>query len=62
VVASALLSDYSLGVAGKMITPEAYGYAIFADPATGPDARILDRLIALTGCQPAVHASANQRT
>jgi hypothetical protein len=47
-----------LGVAGKIITPEARGYAVFAVPVTtGPDAGILYRLIALTGCQPAVHAS-----
>jgi hypothetical protein len=63
VVASEPLSEYVLGVAGKVITPEARGCAVFADPvATGPDAGILDRLIALTGCQPAVHANANQRT
>ena len=63
VVAFEPLSDYALGVAGKIITPEACGYAVFADPvATGPDAGILDRLIASTGCQPAVHASANPRT
>ena len=52
-----------LGVAGKVITPEARGYAGFADPvATAADAGVLDRLIAFTGCQPAVHASANQLT
>ena len=60
VVVSEPLSEYVLGVAGKVITPEARGYAGFADPvATGPDAGILDRLIAFTGRQPAVHASAN---
>ncbi len=54
------LSEYVLGVAGKAITPEARGYAGFADPvATGPDAGMLDRLIAFTGRQPAVHASAS---
>ena len=62
-VVSEPVSEYVLGVAGKMITPEARGYAVFADPvATGPDAGIVDRLIVLTGSQPAVHASANQRT
>ena len=54
------LSEYVLGVAGKAITPEARGYAGFADPvATGPDAGMFDRLIAFTGRQPAVHASAS---
>lgn len=53
-------SEYVLGVVGKVITPEARGYAGFADPvATGPDAGIHDRLIAFTGRQPAVHAFAN---
>ena len=54
-------SEYVLGVVGKVITPEARGYAGFADPvATGlPDAGIHDRLIAFTGRQPAVHASAD---
>jgi uncharacterized protein (TIGR03086 family) len=61
VVVSEPVSEYVLGVAGRVITPEARGYAGFADPvATGPDAGILDRLIAFTGRQPAVaHASAN---
>jgi uncharacterized protein (TIGR03086 family) len=61
VVVSEPVSEYVLGVAGKVITPEARGYAGFADSvATGPDAGILDRLIAFTGRQPAVaHASAN---
>jgi hypothetical protein len=58
VVVSEPLSEYVLGVAGKVITPEARGYAGFADPvATGPMPD--PRLIAFTGRQPAVHASAN---
>ena len=60
VVVSEPLTEYVLGVAGKVVTPVARGYAGFADPvATGPDAGMLDRLIASTGRQPAVHASAN---
>ena len=57
---SETLSEYVLGMVGKVITPEARGYAGFDDPvATGPDAGIHDRLIAFTGRQPAVHAFAN---
>jgi hypothetical protein len=49
------VSDYVLGIAGKVITPEARGYPGFAEPvAAGPDARVLDRLIAFTGRQSAV--------
>lgn len=49
------VSEYVLGLAGKIITPEARGYAGFADPVeTGLDAGIFDRLIAFTGRQPAV--------
>ena len=55
VVVSEPVSDYVLGIAGKVITPEARGYAGFDEAvATGPDARVLDRLIAFTGRQPAV--------
>ena len=60
VVVSEPLTEYVLGVAGKVVTPVARGYVGFADPvATRPDAGMLDRLIAFTGRQPAVHASAN---
>jgi uncharacterized protein (TIGR03086 family) len=53
--------DYALGLAGKVITPEARGFAGFAAPIdVAPDASVLDRLIAFTGRQPAVvQASAN---
>jgi uncharacterized protein (TIGR03086 family) len=55
VVVSEPVSEYVLGLAGKVITPQAHGYGGFAEPvATGPDAGVLDRLIAFTGRQPAV--------
>jgi uncharacterized protein (TIGR03086 family) len=55
VVVSEPVSDYVLGIAGKVITPEARGYAGFSEAIpTDPDARVLDRLIAFTGRQPAV--------
>lgn len=55
VVVSEPVSEYVLGIAGKVITPDARGYAGFDEPiATDPDARVLDRLIAFTGRQPAV--------
>jgi hypothetical protein len=47
VVVSEPLSEYVLGVAGKVTMPEALGYAGFADPvATGsaPDPRSADRV------------------
>lgn len=48
------LAAYVLDGAETLITPEARGYAGFADPVeTGPDASALDRLIAFTGRQPA---------
>jgi uncharacterized protein (TIGR03086 family) len=55
VVVSEPVSDYVLGIAGKVITPESRGYAGFDEAVmTGHDARVLDRLIAFTGRQPAV--------
>ena len=55
VVVSEPVSDYVLAIAGKVITREARGYAGFDEAVTtGPDARVLDRLIAFTGRQPAV--------
>jgi uncharacterized protein (TIGR03086 family) len=61
VVVSEPVADYALQLAGKVITPEARGFAGFAEAVdTGPDARVLDRLIAFTGRQPAVvQTSAN---
>jgi uncharacterized protein (TIGR03086 family) len=54
VVVSDQVSEYVLGLAGKVITPQARGYAGFADPVeTGPDAAAFDRLVAFTGRQPA---------
>jgi hypothetical protein len=55
------VADYALELAGKVITPEARGYAGFADVVETPaDAAVLDRLIAFTGRQPAVvQTSAN---
>jgi hypothetical protein len=55
------VSDYALQLAGKVITPEARGFAGFADSVeTAADAAVLDRLIAFTGRQPAVvQTSAN---
>ena len=61
IVVSEPLADHALELAGKVITPEARGFAGFAEALdTGPDARVLDRLIAFTGRQPAVvQTSAN---
>ena len=61
VVVSEPVSEFVLAIAGKVITPEARGYAGFADPvATAADAGVLDRLIAFTGRQQAVaHATAH---
>ena len=61
VVVSEPVADYALGLAGKVITAEARGYAGFADSVEIPaDAAVLDRLIAFTGRQPAVvQTSAN---
>jgi hypothetical protein len=59
-VVSERISEYVLGVADRVITREARGHAGFADSvATGPGVGVLDRLIAFTGRQPVVHASAN---
>jgi uncharacterized protein (TIGR03086 family) len=44
------ISEYVLDVAGQIITPEARAGGSFADPVqAGPDAGLLDRLIAFTG-------------
>jgi uncharacterized protein (TIGR03086 family) len=44
------LAGHVLGVAGQIITPEARGRGSFADAVlTGPDANVMDRLIAFTG-------------
>jgi uncharacterized protein (TIGR03086 family) len=44
------LSQYVLDVAGQLITPEVRAGGSFADPVqAGPDAGVLDRLIAFTG-------------
>jgi uncharacterized protein (TIGR03086 family) len=44
------LSQYVLDLAGQLITPEGRAGGSFADPVeTGPDAGLLDRLIAFTG-------------
>jgi uncharacterized protein (TIGR03086 family) len=61
VVVSEPMSDCGLGLAGKVITPEARGFAGFADPVeTAPDGGVLDRITAFTGRQPAVvQTSAN---
>jgi uncharacterized protein (TIGR03086 family) len=61
VVVSEPVSDYALQLAGEVITPEARGFAGFADSVeTAADAAVLDRLIAFTGRQPAVvQTSAN---
>jgi uncharacterized protein (TIGR03086 family) len=49
------LADYALDQASKVITPEARGFAGFADSVeTAPDASLLDRLTGFTGRQPAV--------
>ncbi|KRE25745.1 ArsR family transcriptional regulator [Mycobacterium sp. Soil538] len=48
------VAAYVLDGAEKLITPEARGFAGFADPVEpGPDASALDRLIAFTGRRPA---------
>ena len=50
VVVSDELAQHVLGVARQIITPEARGGGSFADPIeAGPDAGLLDRLIAFTG-------------
>ena len=50
VVVSDEVARHVLGVARQIITPEARGGGSFADPVeTGPDAGLLDRLIAFTG-------------
>ncbi|MDT5186878.1 MAG: hypothetical protein QOI29_5036 [Mycobacterium sp.] len=55
VVVSEPVSDYALELAGKVITPDARGFAGFAEPIDiAADATVLDRLIAFTGRQPAV--------
>jgi uncharacterized protein (TIGR03086 family) len=61
VVVSERVSDYVLGLAGKLISPDTRGYSGFAEPVeTALDAGVLDRLIAFTGRQPAVmQSSAN---
>jgi len=47
------LSDYVLGLAKKIITPEGRSNVGFDDPVdVAVDARVLDRLIAYTGRQP----------
>jgi uncharacterized protein (TIGR03086 family) len=47
------LSQYVLDVAGQLITPEGRAGGAFADPVeAGPDAGLLDRLIAFTGRTP----------
>lgn len=44
------LNEHVLGIAGKIITPEVRAGGSFADPVqAGPDAGVLDRLIAFTG-------------
>jgi len=44
------VAQHVLGLARQIITPEARGGGSFADPIeTGPDAGLLDRLIAFTG-------------
>lgn len=61
VVVCEAVSEYVLGLAARLITPEGRGYASFAEPvATGPDGGVLDRLITFCGRQPAVvHSFAN---
>jgi hypothetical protein len=44
------VARHVLGLARQIITPEARGGGSFADPIeAGPDAGLLDRLIAFTG-------------
>jgi uncharacterized protein (TIGR03086 family) len=53
VVAPDSLSDYVLGLARTIITPQGRALGGFADPVDVPDtARALDRLIAFTGRSP----------
>ena len=50
VVVSDEVAQHVLGVARQIITPEARGGGSFADPVeAGPDAGLLDRLVAFTG-------------
>ena len=50
VVVSDEVAQHVLGVARQIISPEARGGGSFADPIeAGPDAGLLDRLIAFTG-------------
>ena len=50
VVVSDQVAQHVLGVANQIITPGARGGGAFANPVeAGPDAGILDRLIAFTG-------------
>jgi uncharacterized protein (TIGR03086 family) len=52
------LSEYVLGVARQIIRPEIRAGGAFADPVeAGPDAGILDRLIAFTGRVPSISSS-----
>ena len=56
VAVSEPVAEYVLAAAGRIITPEARGFAGFADPVdVPPGAGALDRLIAFTGRQPATH-------
>jgi uncharacterized protein (TIGR03086 family) len=59
VVVSEPLAEYVMGMASSIITPQIRGGGSFDEPVqAGPDAGILDRLIAFTGRQPAVtHAN-----
>ena len=53
VVVSDEVAQHVLGVARQIITPEARGGGSFADPIeAGPDAGLLDRLVAFTGRNP----------
>ena len=59
VVVSEPLAEYVMGMASSIITPQIRGGGSFDEPVqAGPDAGILDRLIAFTGRQRAViHAN-----
>jgi hypothetical protein len=60
VVVSEAVAEYVSRMAGKVFTPQACGYATFRRPGGNRSRyRILDRLIAFMGRQPAVHVSAN---
>jgi uncharacterized protein (TIGR03086 family) len=60
VAVSDALGQYVLGVAGQIIRPELRAVVGFADPLeAGPDAGLLDRLIAFTGRDPSSASSAN---